>query len=521
MPSAAIAPVGLSSGEVLPGVFLEINFAQGPSPGSGLQRQIVVLANKLPTGSATVDTVLYGPDTPTQLSNESHMIALAGAGSEAHRMFRRMAAIAGEDGGPNVYWVFVAESAGAKANGTITLATTATGSATFRVYVGDEFADVSVEATNTPTTVAAAMVAAINAKTHWPVTASNALGVITLTAKQNGLRGNWIRYQAAMLALTSPGMTTTAQTDAFLTGGTTADSNTTALATINPRWFAYIVSAAEDATQLGALASQVGTQALAMNGLRQSVYAGSVDTLANVTTIAVGINNPRVEISWQEKNPLTPAELAANAAMVYAIEEADELAFRTNFIEYGNDAVTQTRWKVPGPRLDTARPSKANIRSALTNGITPIGVNPSGTTYIVDRFTTRSLNGSQPDGRIREAHKRVICDRFADVLSTRLRNAMAGAVIGDDPPNGVAPPPKTVTPRLVKIGLFRTLDEFANNSKIQTGIDPTTGEDRLERQKLKSRVERQLNPSSRMGLEIPLETIDNWRQSAVIVNQVA
>lgn len=509
--NAAIVPVGLTSNEPTPGVFMEVNFAQGPSVGSGLTRAILVLANKLTTGDATVETEIYGPDTLVQIQTEPQMIARAGAGSEAHRLFRRMAAVGGESG-PPIYWCFVAESAGAKATGTITIATNATGPATLRIWVGDEFADTGVFTADTPTIIATAAVAAINAKTHWAVTATNVAGVITITSKQNGLRGNLIRFQAAIIAPASVGTTTTATTDAFLAGGTTADSNVNALATILPRWYYHIVSAAEDATQVGAAASQLGTQAQAINGIRQRLFFGSTNTLANTNTIAIGVNSPTAEVIWSEKSPWTPAELAANAAIVYALEEADELGFRTNFIGYGNTAVTQDRWKVPAPRIASAWPTPASIRSALNNGITPIGVNTiNSRTYIVDRFTTRSLNGSQPDARIREAHKVTISHRFADVLGKAIYEAGEGKVIGDDPPDGQAPAGNMMTPRICRGIVYRVIDRFAANSKLQKVDGIKTG----------TVVQREENPTSRMGIRVPLATVDNFRQAAIIVDQVA
>ncbi len=516
-----IVPVGLTSSEVLPGIYIETNFAMGPGVGTGLKRALIVLANKLPGGAATENTELYGPDTPTQLISESQMIYLAAAGSEAHRMFRRLAAVTGGENGPPVYWLFVPESSGAKATLDITIATNATGPGTYRLWVGDEFVDTGISLGSTPTEIAAALVSAISGKTHWPVTATNAAGVLTVTAKQKGLRGNFIRVQAAILASQSIAMTTTAQADTFLAGGTGSDSNALALATINASWYYHIVSAAEDATQVGAASSQVATQALAMNGLRQRLFYGSVDTLAATITNAIGVNNHLAEVIWSEKSPWTPAEIAANAAMVYAIGEADELGFRTNWIGFGNDAETKPLWKMPASRVVSARPGKAALRSALQNGITPIGVNPNGTTYIVDRFTTRSLNGSVPETRIREAHKVTIIHRFADAFNARLQAAGAGKTIADDPPDGLAPVAGTITPKICRGLLNLTYDEFAAAGKLQSGINPETGLDRLLEQKTAARVQRETNPSSRMGIRAPVQTIDNFRQAAFIVDQVA
>lgn len=511
MSAPAIAPVGLTSGEVLPGIYLETNFAQGRAVGSGLNRAILVLANKSPAGAALLDTEIYGPDTTNQLQTESQMISFGGPGSEAHRMYRRMAAITGGQNGPPVYWLFVTESSGAQATATITIVGTATGNATHRAWVGDEYVDTGIFTGDLIGAIATNIAANINMRTHWPVTASAALGVVTLTAKQKGLRGNWIRVQSAIIANSTITTTTAPTADTAMTGGTAADSNAAALATIAARWFYQIVSAAEDSAQVGALAAQVATQALAINGLRQRAFFGSVDTIANAITIAIGRNAPRVEMIWSEKSPWTPAEWAANNAMIYALEEADELGFRTNFIGYGNDAKTQPLWNGPQSRVASAAPTPATLRSALSNGITPIGWNPNGSTYIVDRFTTRSLNGSQPDPRIREAHKVTITDRVADVLIARLARNNAGKVIGDDPPKGAPPGVNMATPRTVRIDVFQTIDDFAANSKIQNPDQIKAG----------TVVQREANPTSRMGIRLPLQTIDNYRQSAVIIDQVA
>jgi len=511
MPAPAIAPVGLTSGEVLPGIYIETNFAQGPAMGSGLTRSILVLCNKTAAGTATPDTEIYGPDTTNQLQTDAQMIALGGPGSEGHRLFRRIAAITGGTNGPPVYWLFVTESVGAKAAGTVTIATTASGNATHRLWVGDEFVDTGITSGDTVTAIAAAIVVNVNAKTHWPVTAANVAGVVTLTAKQNGLRGNWIRFQATIISNVSIATTTTATTDGFLTDGTTADSNATALTTIAARWFYQIVSAAEDTTQTGALVSQVNTQALALNGIRQRVIFGSVDTAGNAISIAVARNAARAEMVHSEKSPFTPGELAANHAIVVAMEEAAELGFRTNFIGYGNTAKTQPLWKVPASRVASAWPTPATQRSLLQNGVSPIAVNSVGSTYLVDRFTTRSLNGAQPDPRIREAHKVTITDRFVDALNARLLAAGDGKTLGDDPPEGQLPVAGLFTPRQGKIILYQTLNEFEANAKIQRVAEIKAG----------SVVQREANPTSRLGIRVPLQTADNFRQAAVIVDQVA
>lgn len=506
---ASIVLTGLATNDPVPGVYVETNFAQGPAAGSAADRPILCIANKTSAGSATAGTVIYGPDTTVPLQTEADMIALGGAGSEAHRMFRRIAAVNKDTA---VYWVFVADPAGTAATGTFVIAGgAATGGGSHRTYVGDEFADTTIASGDAIDTIGAAIVVSINAKTHWPVTAAYNAGTdtVTLTAKQTGPRGNWIRY---MTSITS-GITTTTSVnvDTFLSGGATADSNTTALATILPKRYYYIVSAAEDASQLGALVSQVNTQAAPTTGIRQRVFAGSVDTLANVTTVATGINAARAEIVWSEKSDWTPAELAANQAAICALFEAS-LNPRTNFASFGNDAITSNYWKVPRPRADSAHPTRASIKSALNNGISPIAVNPNGTTYLVNRITTRSLSGATADYRIRASHKVTICDFFADDLQAKATLQNAGKRIADDPPKGARiPGPQVVTPSAFRGQIFGLLNDYDSNDLLQNLAEIKEG----------TIVQRESSPTTRMTARIPLQPIDNLEQIAIAVDQVA
>jgi phage tail sheath gpL-like len=504
---ASIVLTGFASNDPVPGVYIETNFAQGLAAGSGVQRPILVLANKSSAGSATPDTVIYGPDTQVPLQTEADMITLGGPGSPAHRMFRRITAVNKDTA---VYVLFVTASAGTAATGTVTIATNATGSGVHRIWVGDEFVDTSIATGDNPTAIATAMVANINAKTHWPVTAGNVAGVVTLTAKVAGLRGNWIRFQAAITS--GIATTTTATTDGFLTSGATADSNTTALATILPKRYYYLVSEAEDATQFGALVSQVNTQAAPTTGIRQRAFTGSVDTLANAITLATGINAARAELIWSEKSPWTPAELAANAAAIYSLFESNEDNPRTNFCGFGSDAVTSAFWKVPRSRVDSAAPTRASIKSALNNGISPIAVASNGQTYLVNRITTRSLSGSTPDYRIRAAHKVTICDFFSDKLQTKAALQYGGKRIADDPPKGAKQPgPEVVTPKNFKGCVFGVINDLADNDLLQN----------VDQIKDGTIVQRETNPTTRMTARIPLQTIDNLEQIGIAVDQVA
>lgn len=506
---AAIVLTGLSANDPVPGAYIEVNFAQGDSAGSGSPIEVLLMGNMLSTGSATPDTEVYGPDSLVPLQTEADAIALFGTGSELHRMFRRFTKVNKDT---TVRAIAVTESGGTAASATILVATVATGNGNIRVWVHDEFVDIPVTTGDAVDTIGAAIAAAINTQTHWGVTAAYNAGTdtVTITARQKGPRGNQIRYKTAITSGIGTTLTGGA-TDTAFSGGATADNNATALATIATARYYYIVSAAGDASQLGALVTQVGLLAAPTTGIRQRVIAGSVETLGNATTIATGRNSARAEIVWQEKSNWTEAELAANQAAVVTKFELPPNP-RTNFCNFGDDAKTAPSWLVPAQRLKTAWPSRTSIKSALNNGLSPVGVNTNGSTKLVNRITTRSLNGSVNDYRIRAAHKVTICDFFADDLLTKTVLQFSGKRIANDPAQGQRPPgPDTLTPKIYKGAIFTLLEVYDGNGLIQN----------MQAIKDGTVVQRGTAPTTRMEARIPLQPCDNAEQFAIALDQVA
>jgi phage tail sheath gpL-like len=408
------------------------------------------------------------------------------------------------------YAVAVTESVGAKATLPILFATTATANGTVRAYVGDEYVDTAITSGDTAIVIAGNVAASINSKLNWAVTAANSgTATCTITAKQKGLRGNWLRGSAVIIG-TGVGTTSNTTSQSFFTGGTTADSSTTALATILPYRYYYIASAAEDGTQLGALASQVSSTAAPTVGLRQRAIGASIDTSGNATTICTTLNNARAEVVWMQNCDWQPSELAANAAAVYSLMEAP-LAFRCNFSSFGNDTSTQPYWKVPAPRSGT-NPTRATIKAALNNGMTPIATNANGSTYLVKRITTRSLSGSNNDYRIRDAHKVTVCDRYGDDLLAKYAAQFTGKNIADDPPVGGKPlAPNVVSPRVVKAAINKLTDDYGDLGLVQNV--PQIQADTI--------CIREQSPTTRISARIPLQSCDILDQIGTALDQVA
>lgn len=502
-----IVVTGLASNDPVPGVYLETNFAQGPAAGSSGQRAALLIGNKLAAASAVADTVIYGPDTPVPCVTEGDVIALFGNGSPLHRAFKRFTKI---NQVTPLYFLAVTPSAGTAATLTITLTGTASGDGNIKVMFDETSVDCRVTSGDTANSIATNLAAKLNERADWPFTATPSTNTVVCTMKVPGPRGNYGRIQCQI----SSGITTAISqtTDTAFASGATADSNTTALATILAKRFYYIVTEGDDATQLGAVCSQVNLQASPTTGIRQRVFSGSVDTVANVNTLAIGRNTARAELAHSYKNIWTPFEMAAHNAAIFALFEASPSP-RTNFAGFGTDELSQAYWSIPAPRDVTAHPTRPQLVSLLNNGVTPIAVDTRGKTYLVNRITTKSQTGGVADYRIRDAHKVTITDFFADDVGAKTSLQYSGRKIAGDPPKGKAPPGRDfVWPALYRTMLTSLVDDYNDNGL----LDP----DKVDAIKKGIDVRRGTNPTTRMGVRVPLYTVDNALQFAIAVDQV-
>lgn len=502
---ADVVLTGLASNDPVPGEYVEVAFSQGPSSLANGIDVALVIGNKLSSGAGS-DVTLYGPDTPIPMLSSDDAKSLFGAGAELARIVKRF--MKANPTTP-LYAMSCAEGAGATAaTGTITVTGTATSSGTLRIFVDDEFVDVGFVTGDTPTVIAGNAVTQINAKDEWRVTAANSAGVITITTKQKGLRANLLTYFGRVIPFSGTSVAVSPVASSYTTGGTVSDDVTAVLAAIAARRFQYIVPAHVDTTNLGAIITQVNSQAAPVTGIRQAVVVGSVDTLANSITVVNALNTARAELVWLYQADMAPGELAASCAAAYMLYEAPSVP-RLNFNFYG-DADGEP-WSVRAP-LSGAAPTRQQVLAALNAGVTPIGVRTGGKTYIVKRITTRYKQGAILDYRIRDAHKRVISDRYADSLITKSALQLRGKEIGDDPKkNEPTPGPRVVTPRVVKAMIDGLTDVYGGNDLLQNV--PTI--------KTQTLVLRDSQNKQRMGAKVPLQPIDILDQMAFKVDQVA
>lgn len=508
---------GLDSTGFPPGTFVEIDFAAGPTQLGTSIYGLLIIANKLSAGTATADTVIYGASNG--LTSLADAATLFGIGSEAYRMYKRALSILGGTSIP-ISVICPAESGGVQASKNITLATTATNNGTLRIFVEDEFEDVAITSGDTADQIKTNAITAIGKHTDWPVAAtSGGVGVLTLTARQKGLRGNWLRVGSQIIG-TTVGTTTDTPPMSFLSGGTVADSYTNVLATIKPFRYYYTVSAddgGQSSTNLSALLTQVASQAQPTTGIREVVCAASNDgTQSNVTTQAIGINNarlvPYVHLPFSD---IAPCELATLVCSARAFVELSFGATTLNFDGFGTTIMegvgdTSALWPIPAPRSGTQL-TGAQIITALNNGVSPIAVNAQGKTYLVSLITSKSQTASVADYRIRDGHKVSICDRFGDDVASAAKLQLSAKAIGDDPKDSQKPIAGVATPRNLKALLIQRIRDYGNRGLVQNSADVISN----------MTVQRATTPTTRLESAVPLQTADVVHQVTVLLSQVA
>lgn len=493
---------GYSTNDPVPGVRLSVQFAQGPVSGSDVADAVVLLGNKLAIGTAVPDTTVYGADTPVRLATEDDARALFGVGSELFLMWKTFTRV---NQTTPVYALAVTESAGAAAAGTLTFATTATKAGTVRIAHLDEYVDVAIANGDTPTVVATAVVTAVNAKTTWAITAGNAAGVVTFTAKQKGPRGNELRFMATLFDTT--GITVSPAVDTALTGGATEESHVAALATLDARRLYWIVPAAGSSTVLALIGAQLSTKAAPTVGIRSRFTAATVGTVAAANGIATTVNHERGELYIQPKSAWPASMIAAHMAAVVSKYTAGDSP-RTNFSGFAVNDGDGASWLIPASRDATGRLSYSEISSAISNGVSPIDTTDRGVTYLVTRVTTRSLTGGIPDSRIRAAHKVDIADKFAADLETKTKLEHKGKMLKDDPSGVRGVGPNTVTPKLFRPTILSTIAKWEpyleNVDAIKKGIV----------------IQKATSPTNRLLCSVPLDFVENADQFGIRLDQV-
>lgn len=355
-----------------PGFFIEFDASRAVA-GSPAQPHITILI-----GHSTTATDVLAFDTPTRIFSTDDANARAGRGSALALMVERYRKV---DPLTELWVLPITDvGGGAKAEGTFTfnIPSAITENGTAVVYIGDHRIPVPVSTTDTGTDVASAVVAEIDKDpTRYPVTAVSALGVVTLTSRNDTAADNGIRLgQSLKDGERLP--TGLALVTVDLTAGTGDPDVTTGIANIGDQQFHTIVTQFSDDTNMDLLEAMLLTRWGPLVSIEGHLFAAIADTVGNSTTAGNARNSFNTSlIALQE----TPTPHWAGAAQVAA---RDALQVQT---DPARPRQTLTLPDVfPPPKVDQWTYAERNI--ALGDGLATVKYDAGTGTARIDFLTT-------------------------------------------------------------------------------------------------------------------------------------
>lgn len=486
-----------------PGFYGIVKFGVGPNTPILRRRVLLVGLKAAASGSLTVDADVGHPVTPEEA------LALAGARSELYRMY--LAAYTGYPDADIYLAAPTAPSGGVAATATITITGTWTTAGTWRYYVAGDVISGVVGATDTPTTLATAIVTAVTAKTKMAVSATSSAGVVTLRWGVVGARGNnGILFQdvselpsgcssAIAGGASVPGDSVTGAGVKF-SGGTGTEDITALLETLaSSERFHVIAAAQQDNTNLSLWENHIAAMAAYdIRKLEHLIVATNGTYASASTTATVQLNHQREAILWQLNGETPPPEVAAEVAAARAV-------LGQSMINRSYSGLV-LKWAKP-VRDRKSRPERAYRKLALRSGVTPIGSNDTEA-FIVRAVTSRSLTSDgDPDYRTLDFASADV----PDYVSDRVRllwldwKAVNKHVRADPAPEEPLPPPGVGTPRLWN-GVVEQLLTQLERDKILTETALVANKPRSTFNRTAKRIAT-IIPVERLPLQEQMETV--------------
>jgi phage tail sheath gpL-like len=349
-----------------PGAYLEFNTALAVRSLPGNKQRCLIVGQKLAAGSVAALT-------PTAVFSDADAALYFGSGSILHLMTR---AALRANAYLDLTCVALADAAGVKATGTITITGPATSAGTLTVKVGNRTITIAIANTDAQNAIAAALNTELAKYDDLPVTAGVVANVITLTARHFGTLGNDIKVSTSY---TATGITAVVVP---MAAGATDPDVKTALDTVVGEQFDVIISPYNDADNLADLTAHL---AFVSGSVEQRPGIGVIaqaGALATSTTLAGTLNDGRVTLALLRNTISLPYEVAAAYGAVIAFEE--DPAMPLNTLELKG---------IAAPAL-ADRLSRTEQESCLANGVTPLEVGPGEKVQIVRAISTYTLNAA-------------------------------------------------------------------------------------------------------------------------------
>lgn len=459
----------------VPLFYAEIN--AGQSPYSGPSR-LLLIGQKLAAGSAVLNT-------PIRLDGNEE--GLLGEGS----MLAEMAIWARQNHPFGEIWLLpIDDPSGVAQTFTVTVASGIAGkTGTAVLYVAGERIEVAVTATDDEADVAANLASAIGEgyvkfgrPLSFPVTASVATNVVTLTARHKGTLGAKISIEKNLVG--DEGPLQQYLTIAAGTAGTGVPSLGAALASLGDQEYDWIAAPYADTTSLDTIKDFLGGTSGRWSPMQQLYghYVTSLfDTMSNLAAAGAARNDPNVSIMGVANSPSPPwrwaAAVGARVAMDKNIGGEVDQAYRISLPLQTLDLVGI---KPPKSRSDWFSITQRN--QLYQDGIAGFRVLVDGTVLLDRVVTTYQTNSyGQPDITWLDVETRAQMVYFVRYNRQRITQVFGRKALADDNPSNN---PGIVTAKIIKAecihiykeleagGLVENSTAFAQTLVVERSADP-------------------------------------------------
>lgn len=319
--------------------------------------------------------------TPYIVNSADQAATLFGKGSMLHNMaqtyFKNPAVT-------DLTVVAFSDPSGSKSAGSLDFAGTATAAGTVHLYIAGKKVTAAVSSSNTATQVAAAVVAAINAKTDLPVTAAVNGGddtIADITYRHNGTIGDQVDIRLNYAAGEELPAGITATVNAMSSGAGVPDY-TTLWSVIGDVHYNIWIVPHTDSTSLGAVKTELDSRATSSRQIEAIAFCGNRDTVGDATTLGNSHNSEFVSITNVKACPNPDYEIAASVAKEVMVAGA---------IDPARPFQTLKLWGIAAPKVSD-RLIGSERETLLNNGIATVSVSDDGTVRIERLITTYETN---------------------------------------------------------------------------------------------------------------------------------
>jgi phage tail sheath gpL-like len=299
--------------------YVEVDPSRAGLPVSNPIALIVGYANQEVPPSPLAPVNPQPSDVPIVIGSLADATQYFGPGSMLESAFRAFFA---NNFGTLVFALPILQPVGGvAASGAITVTSPPTQQGILNLYVAGQLCPVSIMATDTTTTAAAAIADAINALTSLPVTATSTAAVVTVTCKWTGLTGNDVDLRDSYLGkyggqFMPIGMAVTYPTNNKLAGGIGNPNFTNGIANLGDQEYEYVSMPFMDTGSITTWDAEYGfTDNGRWGWARQqygTVFSAYRDTYANLVIWGEQNNSAVISVMAMEPDIPSPSwEVAA------------------------------------------------------------------------------------------------------------------------------------------------------------------------------------------------------------------